>query len=99
MNTYRAVSPVGVARFGPEPFDADFTVTEEADWIVNGILQLVARPYRVLTDSYTIDGNPVPGGVGAVVTAAFPIETEAALISGGHLERVTPPATRKKGKE
>lgn len=67
-------------------FEREFSVSEEQDWLNRGFLELVPRPYRVLTDNYTILGWPVPQN--AVVEATFPIEVEAALIAGGHLERV-----------
>lgn len=86
MNQYRAVTPAAVGMFEDGIFERDFTPTEEQDWCFNrGLLEIVPRPYRVLSDNYTIEGWPCPQG--AIVTAAFPIEIEAALIAGGHLER------------
>jgi hypothetical protein len=70
-NQYRALTPHAAAMF--------------EDWLNRGFLELVPRPYRVLTNNYTIEGWPVPQE--AIVTASFPIEVEAALIAGGHLER------------
>lgn len=94
-NQYRASNELGRARFGDEVFEAEFSVDEEADWLNRGALVLEPRPYRVLSDNYTIEGHPVPGGSGAVVTAGFPIDIEAALIAGGHLERVKPESPKK----
>jgi hypothetical protein len=85
-NQYRARTPAAVAMFEEGVFEREFTVTEEQDWLDRGLLELVPRPYRVLTDNYTILGWPVPQD--AVVEATFPIEVEAALIDGGHLARV-----------
>lgn len=96
-NTYRALTPSGEARFAKGVFEAEFSATEESDWLQSGVLELVPRQYRVLHDRFTIDGRPVD----AVLTAAFPQEIEAALVSGGHLERVdpAPPNPPKKSKE
>jgi hypothetical protein len=84
-NLYRARTPQAEAMFAPDVFERDFTVAEELDHLNSGLIELVPRPYTVLSDSFTIEGWPCPQN--AVVTASFPIEIEAALISGGHLER------------
>ena len=86
MNQYRALTPQAVGMFEDGVFEREFTPTEERDWIDRGFLELVPRPYRVLSDNYTIEGWAVPRD--AVVEASFPVEIEAALIAGGHLERV-----------
>jgi hypothetical protein len=83
-NQYRAVHPSYVAQHGSDVVDLEFgSPADEADAL--RYFELVPRPYRALTDNYTVDGKPVPQG--AVVHLALPIEVEAALISGGHLER------------
>lgn len=86
MNQYRALTKAAIAMFEEGVFEREFTVWEEQDWLARGFLELVPRPYRVLTDNYTIEGWPVPQE--AVVEATFPIEIENALLTGGHLERV-----------
>jgi hypothetical protein len=85
-NLYRAKTPQAEAAFAPDVFERDFTATEEKDWLDSGQIQIVPRPYNVLSDSFTIEGWPCPQN--AVITAGFPIEIEAALISGGHIQRV-----------
>lgn len=80
-NTYRATSEAGVAAFEEDVFERDLTVIEEKDALDSGLLELVPRTYRVLSDNYA---HPQ----GEEFDAAFRIETEAALISGGHIKRV-----------
>lgn len=80
-NTYRAVSPLGEAIYGKDVFTAEFTAAEERDHLVDGHLELVARPYRVLSDRFAA------GGKDDVVDLALPMETEAALL-GVHIERI-----------
>lgn len=81
-NTYRALSPATVAAFEDGVFDHDFTATEEKDWLDSGLLELVPRTYRVLSNNY------VAGKQGDTFDGAFLVENEAALIQGGHIERV-----------
>ena len=85
-NLYRAKTPAGEATFAEGVFERDFTPSEEKDWLDSGQIELEPRPYNVLSDNFTIEGWPCPQN--AVVTAAFPVEIEAALISGGHIQRV-----------
>ncbi len=82
MSTYRPVSEYGKAVYGVDDFDADFTAVEERDMVGNGHLEIVPRAYTVTSDNYA-DGQR-----GDVVELALPVETEAALIFGGHLEPV-----------
>lgn len=79
---YRAVTPAGVAAYGEDVFDAEYTALEEFDLLRSGAVEIAPRPYRVLSDNYQA------GAPGDVFEAAFPVEIEAALISGGHIERV-----------
>jgi len=94
-NIYRAVSDRGLALYGEDAFEAEFSVTEEADALASGHLEIVPRKYKVLSNNYDA------GKQGATVEAALLVELEAALIAGGHLERVDKPdtttTTRKKG--
>lgn len=86
MNQYRAIHPSFVALHGEDVFDADLSVVEERDALRRGFLEIVPRPYRVMHDNYTVDGKPVPRE--AVIELALPVEHEAAMLDGGHLERV-----------
>lgn len=80
-NTYRPVSDRAKALHGDEDFEAEFSVIEERDQLEGGHLEIVPRPYKVLSDNYSA------GKQGDVVDLALPVEIEAALVSGGHLER------------
>lgn len=101
MNTYRALSPPAEAMFGPGVFERDFSASEEADLIGAGLVALVPRSYVVLSDNYVI-----PGDEGAVFIthqgdrfeAAIPVDVEAALVAGGHIERTTDPQPTPKRK-
>lgn len=92
-NTYRAVSDRAKALNGEDTFEAEFTPSEEADQLSAGHLEIVPRAYKVLSNNYS------GGKQGEVIDLALPQETEAALISGGHLERVDAKkaSTKKKG--
>lgn len=81
-NTYKATSPAAVGAFADGVFERDFTPTEEKDWLDSGLIVLVPRTYRVRSNNYSA------GEQGAVVELALLKENEAALINGGHLERV-----------
>lgn len=89
MNTYKALSPAAVAAFAEGVFEREFTPVEERDWLAAGLLEIVPRSYRVLSDNYE---RPM----GEVFEAAFLVEIEAALISGDHIERVDKPEAKKK---
>jgi hypothetical protein len=92
-NTYRATSPAAVAAYADGVFEHEFTPTEEADVLSSGLLELVPRTYRQLSNNYTAAKQ------GETFAAAFVVEQEAALIQGGHIERVDEkpkPATTKK---
>jgi len=94
-NTYRALSPAAEAAFAEGVFEHEFTPTEERDWLASGLVELVPREYKVLSNNYSA------GEQGATIKAALLVENEAALIAGGHLERVDKPdtttTTKKKG--
>lgn len=81
MNIYKALSKAAEATFAVGVFEREFTPTEERDWLTSGLLEIVPRSYRVLSDNYE---RPQ----GEVFEAAFLVELEAALISGSHIERV-----------
>jgi hypothetical protein len=95
MNTYKALTPAAVAAFADGVFEAEYTPTEEQDHLASGLIEIVPRPYKVLSNNFAT------GQQGETVTLALLVEHEAALIQGGHLERVdkpgTKPTSRKKG--
>jgi hypothetical protein len=91
MNTYKPVSDRAKALHGDEPFEAEYTAVEERDQLEGGHLEIVPRPYRVLSNNYSA------GAQGDVVDLALPVENEAALIQGGHIMRDEKPAQKKKG--
>lgn len=88
MNTYKATSKYGKAIYGEDVFEAEFTALEERDLRAGGHLEIVPRPYTVLSVNY----GP---GQGKTFDGAFPVEQEAALIGGGHIERADQPAKKK----
>ena len=91
-NTYKA-TPDFEAAFPEGVFEHEYTVEEERDLVGNGWLEIVPRTYKVLSD------NSNAAGQGEEVELALPVEIEAALISGGHLERVDKkPPTKKTAK-
>ena len=81
-NTYRATSAVGEHYFGEGVTEHDLTPTEEQDAINGGHLEIVPRRYEVLSDNYAA------GKQGDTVELALFKENEAALIQGGHIQRV-----------
>ena len=89
MNTYKATSPAAEAAFDKGIFERDFTASEEKDWLDSGLLELVPRTYRVLSNNYAA------GEQGDLVELALLKENEAALIQGGHIERVDKPKAAK----
>jgi hypothetical protein len=95
-NTYRPVSARAKALRGQDPFEAEFTPSEERDELGGGHIEIVPRAYLVLADNYAA------GKKGDVVDLALPVENEAALIAGGFLKRTDPPkntttTTKKRG--
>jgi hypothetical protein len=91
-NTYRATSPATVAAYAEGTFEHEFTPSEEADALGSGLLELVPRTYLQLSNNFTAAKQ------GETFEAAFVVEQEAALIQGGHIERVDEKSatTRKK---
>lgn len=90
-NLYRAVSARAVALHGDKDFEAELMPAEEQDQLTAGHLEIVPRPYEVLSNNYE------PGKQGDVVDLALVVEQEAALIEGGHIKRAEKPTTKKKG--
>ena len=92
MNTYRATSVYGKATFGEADFEQEFTPANEGDHLSAGHLEIVPRTYRQLSNNYEATEQ------GETFKAAFLVEIEAALIRGGHIERVdSKPTPKKKG--
>lgn len=91
MNRYRAKTPAAVAAFGDGVVELDLSPTQEQDWLHVGALELVPRTYRALSDNYEVPQ-------GETFERAYVIENEAALIAGGHIERVEPVKPSKKEK-
>jgi hypothetical protein len=89
--TYRPVSARAKALHGEDVFEADLSVLEERDLLSSGHVEIEPRPYVVLSNKYEA------GEQGQTVSLALPVEQEAALIQGGHIERADQPATKKKG--
>jgi hypothetical protein len=85
-NTYQATTPAAIAAFAAGVFERDFTVAEERDWLDSGLLELVPRTYRVLSNNYSTAKQ------GGTFEGALLSEIEAALIQGGHIERYGEPA-------
>lgn len=81
-NTYRALTPAAVAAYDEGVFDRDFTPVEERDALNSGLIELVPRKYRVLSNNFAA------GEQDSVIEAAYLVEIEHALIQGGHIERV-----------
>lgn len=81
-NTYRALSQAAVAAYEDDVFVREFTVTEEQDALNAGLLEIVPRTYEVLSNNFDAAAQ------GETFEGAFFIETEAALIAGGHIKRV-----------
>jgi len=91
-NTYRATSDRAKAQYGEDVVEREFTPSDEADMVSAGHLEIVPRPYKVLVNNYA------EGEQGDVVDLALPVENEAALVSGGILERVDPVKPKPKKK-
>jgi len=88
MNTYRPTSDRAKALYGPDDLELDLSASDERDALQGGHLALVPRPYRVLVNNYEA------GEQGETVDLALPVDQEAALVSGGVLERHDPPAKK-----
>lgn len=81
-NTYRALTPGAVAVYDDGVFERDFTPVEEQDALTSGLIELVPRKYRVLSNNFAA------GEQDSEIEASFLVEIEQALIQGGHIERV-----------
>lgn len=91
-NTYKATSEYGRAIYGDDVFDGEFGAVEERDLVSNGHVEIVPRTYLQLSRNYSAAKQ------GETFEAALPVEQEAGLILGGHIERADKPASTRKGK-
>lgn len=89
-NTYRATTPAAVAAYADGVFEHEFTATEERDALDSGLLEIVPRTYLVLSNNYSAAGQ------GETFEGALLVDNEAALILGGHIERVVVPEKKKR---
>jgi hypothetical protein len=93
MNTYKALTTAAIAAFAEGVFEQEFTPVQEKDALDAGLLQIVPRTYKVLSNNFA------EGAQGDEVKLALLVEQESALLQGGHIERVEKPVTTKeKGK-
>lgn len=84
MNRYRVTGPRPVLDAEPgEVLEHEFTAPEERDLLAAGRLEIIPRPYLVVGTSRVHDTDP-----GGTFTAGLPVGQEAALMEGGHIERV-----------
>lgn len=81
-NIYRPLSARAKAINGEDDFEADLTAVDELDQIRSGHLAIVPRAYEILSNNYEA------GAQGDVVDLALLVDSEAALITGGHLKRL-----------
>jgi hypothetical protein len=81
-NTYRPVSDRARTIHGKGVLELDLTVQDETDELSGGHLEIEPRTYRVLSNNFAAAKQ------GEEFQAAYPVETEAALVAGGHIERV-----------
>ncbi len=86
-NTYKALSEIGEHYYGTG--ELDLSVTAEKDALDAGHLEIVPREYKVLSYRFAA------GELGDVIKLALRVETENALIQGGHIERVDKPKAKK----
>lgn len=88
-NTYRPISVLAKSTHGEDPVELDLSPMDEKDALDGGHLELVPRKYKVLSDNFS--GGPQNGEY----VGALRVETEQALIQGGHIERDDEPASSK----
>lgn len=81
-NTYQPLSVAAKSQYGDAVVSLDLSVMDEKDAIDGGHLELVPRAYKVLSDNFS--GGPQD----SEWLGALRVETEAALIAGGHILRV-----------
>lgn len=78
-----------------EEFDKDFdSPADEAVNLDSGLIEIVPQEYRVIGTSNVWGADP-----GETFTKALRVGEEAALVEGGHIERVEKPAPKSKPKK
>jgi len=85
--------PVPDVNLG-DVFEADFTESEENDFVLKGQVELQEHDYRV-TGPAEIFGH----ASGAYFKAAISLAQETTLTAAGHIERAKPKAASTKKKE
>jgi hypothetical protein len=98
MNRYRVMLPLRVHTEGGsytqgEEFEKDFTADDEATNLASGLLEIVPREYRVISDSTVYETTQ-----GNTFTRPLTIGEEAHLVAAGHIERVEPTLKSRKAK-
>jgi hypothetical protein len=89
-NTYLPISERAKTLLGSDVVELDLTATEEKDQLDAGHLEIAPRTYKVLSNNFSAAAQGKP------FEAAYPVETEAALIQGGHIERADAPVSKRK---
>jgi hypothetical protein len=85
---------VTVSVLQGDEFDAELAPADELANVNSGLLEILPQRYRVVGGSQVYETAP-----GEEFEAALLLENEAALIQGGHIERVEKkPAPKKKEK-
>lgn len=85
-NRYQPLSEYGRAVYGDDVVELELSAVEERDLVASGHLEVVPRTYRQLSRNYSAAAQ------GETFEAALPVELEAALVQGCHIERVDEPA-------
>lgn len=96
MNRYKVLLPVLIdGEYGQgDEFEKELTPEDEAANVASGLLAIVPQKYKVVGGSKVFETNP-----GDVFTRALSLGEEAALVAGGHIERVAAEATKRPQKE
>lgn len=81
-NTYRPLSVAAKSQYGDAVVSLDLSVMDEKDAIDGNHLEIVPRAYKILSDNFS--GGPQD----SEWMGALRVETEAALIQGGHIQRI-----------
>jgi hypothetical protein len=90
-NTYRNTAPVSILGLDKDATgELELTLQEEADHLNAGWLEIVPREYTNVGTQEVFGTKP-----GKTFKAALRIDEEAALTSGGHIERVEKPVKDK----
>lgn len=92
-NDYRNVFHRAVLDIEPgKQGELELTAAEESEYLRQGKLEIVPRPYKVVGPHVVYEAAP-----GDVFLAALQVEQEQHLVAAGHIERA--PRTEKRQKE